>query len=179
MELDWSRCIICQQDISEPLKCPLDSRGKGGEAFFYSSFLENVAEFRSIGVLPTNIYFESDVTANDFQRQHASWHKSCHLKYSISKLTRAKKRNVNWDDCERTPSKRQAMNTNNCFFCEKGSEEGDLHQMYADHNIREMVTALRDTQLLARIDGGDLIAKESKYHLKCLVNLRNRYRSYD
>ncbi len=48
----------------------------------------------------------------------------------------------------------------------------------ADANIREMIVALQDTQLLAKIDGGDLIAKEVKYHLKCLVTLKNRYRSY-
>ena len=41
-----------------------------------------------------------------------------------------------------------------------------------------MITELQDTQLLARIDGGDLIAKEMKYHLKCLTTLRNRYRSH-
>ena len=41
-----------------------------------------------------------------------------------------------------------------------------------------MVTELNDAQLLAaRIVGGDLIAMEVKYHLKCMVNLRNRYSS--
>ena len=34
------------------------------------------------------------------------------------------------------------------------------------------------TQLLTRIDGGDLIAKETKYHLNCLTNVRNLYRSH-
>ena len=41
-----------------------------------------------------------------------------------------------------------------------------------------MATELQDTQLLAQIGMEDLIAKEAKYHLKCLVKLRNRYRSY-
>ncbi len=40
-----------------------------------------------------------------------------------------------------------------------------------------MIIELQDTQLLSQIEGGDLIASEAKYHLKCLVNLRNRYRS--
>ncbi|KAG5875929.1 hypothetical protein JTB14_017497 [Gonioctena quinquepunctata] len=40
-----------------------------------------------------------------------------------------------------------------------------------------MITELNDTQLMTRIIGGDLIAKEAKYHLACLVQLRNRYRS--
>jgi len=41
-----------------------------------------------------------------------------------------------------------------------------------------MIIELQDTRLLAQIDGGDLIAKETKYHLKCLTVLRNRYRSH-
>ncbi len=69
---------------------------------------------------------------------------------------------------------------NTCLFCEKGCEEAGLHQVLtfdADTNIRAMVTELQDTSLLARIvDVGDLIAREAKYHLKCLMNLRNRYR---
>ena len=65
------------------------------------------------------------------------------------------------------------------MFCEKGSEEGDLHQVVtfdAYANIQEMALALQDTQLLAQIDGRDLNAKEAKYHLKCLVSLRNSYK---
>ena len=68
------------------------------------------------------------------------------------------------------------------MFCEKGKQEGELHQIFtldADSNVRTMVTVteLNDAQLLARIVGGDLIVMEVKYHLKCMVNLRNRYRS--
>jgi len=48
----------------------------------------------------------------------------------------------------------------------------------ADANIRAMVTGLQDTKLLTQIGTEDLIAKEAKYDLKCLVRLRNRYRSY-
>ncbi len=72
------------------------------------------------------------------------------------------------------------MNISNCLFCEKGQEDGNLHlvsTLNADANIRSMITELQDTQLLARIEGGDLIAKDAKYNLKCLVNLRNLYRS--
>jgi len=41
-----------------------------------------------------------------------------------------------------------------------------------------MITVLQDTKLLSHIDGGDLIAKKTKYHLKCLTSLRNHYRSH-
>ena len=76
--------------------------------------------------------------------------------------------------------KRLALNISNCLFCEKGQEDGDLHLVStfdADANILSMITEVQDTQLLARIEGGDLIVKDAKYHLKCLVSLRNRHRS--
>ncbi len=41
-----------------------------------------------------------------------------------------------------------------------------------------MARDLQDASLLAKIEGGDLIALEAKYHLSCLVKLRNRHRSY-
>ena len=47
----------------------------------------------------------------------------------------------------------------------------------ADHNIRAMITELGETKLMTRMVGGDLIASEAKYHLQCLVKLRNQYRS--
>ena len=115
---------------------------------------------------------------------NASWHKSCHLKYNNSKLEKAKKRSacISDHDPERKRCKRQATTIDNCMFCEKGCEESSLHQVRtfdADTNIRAMVTELQDTHHLAKIsDIGDLIAREAKYHLKCLVNLRNRYRSH-
>ena len=36
---------------------------------------------------------------------------------------------------------------------------------------------LQDTELLARISGGDLVAIETKYHFKCLSAYKSKYRS--
>ena len=98
----------------------------------------------------------------------ASWHKSCHLKYSNSKLSKAKKRgNTCESGQERKRGKRQAMTVDKCIFCDKGCEESSLHQVLtfdADTNICSMVTELHDTHLLAKISGvRDLIAREVKY----------------
>ena len=40
-----------------------------------------------------------------------------------------------------------------------------------------MATQLQDKGLLALMAGGDLVSIEAKYHLKCLVAFRNRFRS--
>lgn len=182
MELNWDRCVICQQETAEPLKCPLLSPGSSRDKTdAYTSFLTNVEQFRAIGALPAELYFGSDETVDNFASHSASWHKSCHLKFNNSKLAKAKKkREHNPDDEEKRHSKRKALDVQKCFFCEKGEEEPVLHEVStfdADKNIRDMITELNDTQLLSRIVGGDLIAMEAKYHLTCMVKLRNRYRS--
>ena len=111
MELNWSQCIICQEEISEPLKCPLESHDPSGNVDAYTAFLANVGQFREMGALPTSICFGSDITAADFETHSVSWHKSCCLKYNNSKLARAKKRVISHEqDYERSrPMKRQAL----------------------------------------------------------------------
>ena len=42
-----------------------------------------------------------------------------------------------------------------------------------------MATKLEDTELLARIAGGYLVAIEAKYHNRYLTNYNNRYRSME
>lgn len=180
--MDWNLCIVCQKETSEALKCPLESRDPSGKTDAYVSFLSNVQEFRDMDELPTSLCFSSDITAADFEAHSARWHRSCMLKFNNSKLERAKKRHILLaTESERKPSKRQRRDISKCLFCDKGLEEGDLHLVStfdADANIRSMITELQDGLLLSRIEGGDLIARDAKYHLKCLVNLRNRYRGH-
>ena len=42
-----------------------------------------------------------------------------------------------------------------------------------------MCKTLNDTPLLAKLEPGDMIALEAKYHQKCLVNLYNKARALD
>jgi hypothetical protein len=60
---------------------------------------------------------------------------------------------------------------------------GPLHNattFATNENLRRMITELKDNTLLpkSKISGVDLIAAEEKYHMKCMTNLRNRYRGY-
>ncbi len=183
--LDWNRCIICQQDTAEPLKCPLKSPGTSSQKHnAYTSFRCNVEQFRDIGALPVKLHFGTNETADNLASHFESWHKSCYLKFNNSKLGKAKKKRERENDeseaQESKRKKRQALDVQKCFLCETGDEAGVLHQVStydADTNLRTMITELNDAQLLTRIVGGDLIAVEAKYHLKCQINLRNRYRS--
>ena len=39
-----------------------------------------------------------------------------------------------------------------------------------------MILELQDSTLLPRVCGFDLMAEEAKYHMKCITELRNRYK---
>ncbi|KAK4327847.1 hypothetical protein Pmani_001696 [Petrolisthes manimaculis] len=92
MELNWSRCVIYQQDPSEPLKCPLQSRDPSDKTGVYASFLNNVEQFRVVDAVPVELLFGNNETVENYVSHSAAWHKSCHLKFSSSKLAKAKKR---------------------------------------------------------------------------------------
>ena len=54
MEMNWDRCVICQQETGEPL---LSSGSSRDNTDAYASFLTNVEQFRAIGALPAELYF--------------------------------------------------------------------------------------------------------------------------
>ena len=116
--------------------------------------------------------------ADSFASHSASWHKSYHLKFNNSKLSKAiRKKDGQSDEPEqRQSTKHQALDLQKCLFCgEEGKESDVLHAestFDADKNILAMITELDDAQLLKRIVGGDLMAMEAKYHLTKLQNTR-------
>ena len=64
-----------------------------------------------------------------------------------------------------------------CLFCQQGGHLHKFTTFEADESVRQMATELRETELMARMEGGELIALEAKYHLQCLTALQNRFRS--
>lgn len=200
-QVDWNLCIICQTLTDEELKCPLNSKFPVPEARYnvYRSFLENVAEFREFNALPVNLQFDDTIDVKILCDNSASWHKSYHLKFSSSKLEKAKERMMRKRSLEEVTDGEQASDSSQsvrvkrhivapislpevCIFCNGTEEHGKLHSFTSlklDEKIREMASELEDFDLLSRISvGGDLIAMEAKYHLNpCLTAFRNRYRS--
>ena len=183
--MNWELCIVCQKKTSEAVRCPLKAEGPGDKSGAYVSFIENVDEFKRLNQMPVPLCFGEDVDVDQLIKNEAKWHKSCHLKFSVSKLDRAKKRkrdelpdNSGPVNMRRQRLYRQPLARNKCIFCEK--YDGQLHEFQtldANDNVRRMARDLQDTALLTRIEGGDLAALEAKYHLSCLAGLRNRHRS--
>ena len=183
--MDWKQCIVCQQKTHEVLKCPLNAGGDDNKSKVYASFLKNVSEFKRLNQLPVPLKFGEDMDVEKLVTHQAKWHKSCYLKFNDTKLQRTRKREHDRNSDDGTTSQnrsrlqRQFLNKSKCIFCTK--DDGHLHEFRtfdADNNVRRMATDLQDIALLTRIDGGDLTALEAKYHLSCLIALRNRHRSF-
>ena len=151
MSVDWSKCIICQRNTVEKLKCPLNGPGGAEQARkAYDSFLENVLQFQEIECLPVAIGYLKN-TSEMLVEKRGSWHKSCRLKFGSERLERARKRVRLDDKDEDSPvsrrSKRHAHNIETSIFC--GEHGGrDLHEfstLGTDSNVRlmDMHTASR------------------------------------
>ena len=86
----------------------------------------------------------------------------------------------NVSSARRVCPRHQSLDKSKCTFCEEGSDK--LHQfstLQSDTSVWSiMATDLQDASLLAKIEGGGLIALEARYYLSCLVKLRNRHRSH-
>ena len=114
-------------------------------------------------------------TTEDLLRNNAKWHQSCHLKFSLAKLKKAQKRKKptadDGDSLSKSSKRRKVTGSDEkCVFCDE--TVGVLHSfstIEADRNLHRIVTDLQDFELLAKISGGDLIAIEAKYHMKCLT----------
>lgn len=175
--------MICQKATKEALKCPLNALGSANPMTPYQTFLERSALFRELNSMPVPLaHLEEKLTSEDLARNKASWHKSCHKKFDQDKLDRAKRKRIGSEiqgvAAKRNRPQRKLPEKMTCVLC--GEDTGTVHEFRtfdADANVRRMATELGDTALMAKLEGGDLIAQEAKYHLACLTKLRNRHRS--
>ena len=153
--MDWTLCVVCQQASHEPLRCPLKAGRPGHKSEAYSSFLKNVSEFRELNQLPVPLGFGEDINVDQFMRNQAKWHKSCHLKFCADKLQRARKRKRNDVSDSITPDMkrlqhRQPLDKSSCSYIFCNEQNGHLHEfrtLDADENVRRMATDLQDTAL--------------------------------
>lgn len=189
--IDWDLCVICQQNTSESLISPLQSKrksvGKG-----YHSLAENLMKFKELGNLPKTLQSQLD-TIDEGQgietalvTNKAKWHKTCVLRYNNQMLQRAIKRErdpIDDDEGQQRKSIRLQSSHNQteakCFFCGKEAGNEGLHEVtttQVEKRVRECTELTGDTLLLAKLGSSDMIALEAKYHIKCLLALYNRAR---
>ena len=193
---DWAKCMLCQLDSKEPLRCPTKSK-RGDTDTVYKTLVENINEFHQLQCMPLKIELKRLDEGNGMEKTlieyNAKWHRSCFLKFGKLQLDRMKDRKRKSSETPGNVSKRiytrcsrnsepteTASSIGVCFFCSNGSDEGHLHEVCTfqlDYRVRKCAHDLQDDELLAKLSAGDLIALEAKYHAKCLAGLYNKCRS--
>ena len=83
--------------------------------------------------------------------------------------------------CKRSRSRstEDCVTKNVCFFCGEASGNSGMHEAATfeiDKQVLACAVQLEDSELLAKLSTGDMVALEAKYHSKCLVGLYNRAR---
>jgi len=191
-ETNWKQCIICQEHTGEALTCPSKSKRKDVGSG-YRSLAEQLVEFNELGELPLQLerLDEGDGIEAAMVANNAQYHQSCKLKYNNTKLQRAQKRALASDtdsadhdlytECKRRRSRNSEVSSQEvrCFFCGQSSGTIGLHEaatFQIDERVRACAVLLGDTELLAKLSPGDMVALDAKYHTKCLVGLYNRAR---
>ena len=189
LDVDWTQCVLCQQDTEETLICPGFSR-KQATGAGYKTLADSLLAFDRIDRLPKTINLssldEGEGIESSFRCHNASWHDTCRLQYNKTKLQRAEKRKPSRESSplkkylrhnkgEKTPSEK-------CFFCDESAEGKTLHNVSTfqlDACVRQCAYKLENKPLLAKLSSGDLIAQEGKYHAECLASLYNKARNLD
>ena len=157
-----------------------------------------------ITVAISDLKGDTDI-ADNLKANKAKWHKGCQAELAPSKLKRAiesaanKKRKEAAGDA---PSKRtrSSLDTKTqlqsclCLFC---NEPGLFREEYAkmkhppaqkrmckvrtdnrDDFIRKAAEEMGDALLLAKLSEGNLFARDACYHINCISQFRNRYRTF-
>lgn len=185
---NWKLCCLCQTETCETLQCPARSTkrpiGSG-----YVSLAKDLLQFQDLGYMPNDLNLQRLDDGNGVEASliahNALWHKTCRLKYNQTMLQRHSRRSAE-EQQSGTPSvhtrsvHRQPKATEPlCFFCNNVAGPEGLHEAstkHLDENVRKCALKLEDTELLAKLAPGDMIATEAKYHRNCLRMFYNRTR---
>jgi len=108
--------------------------------------------------------------------KEAKWPKYCYNKVGMDRLDWAKRERKQTDkvksgdesQAKHTCPQRQSLDKNVCIFCKDGNGKlPEVRTLQLDTGLRSMATELKDTSLVAKIEGGDLITLEVKYYFSC------------
>ena len=76
-------------------------------------------------------------------------------------------------------SEENPTHSKKCFFY--GEFSKDMHRcqtLELNQKVRDIATEMGDDQMLAKLSQGDMVAVDAKYHLRCLVDYKNKYRYF-
>ena len=189
---DWSKCCLCQQEKSnETLISPLSSFQRKQDYAGYSNIARNVPLFHAINDMPIALdpsrLDEGEGIETTLVRNGGKYHQSCRLLFNNTKLQRAQQRKAVPSTSGATDEPRSKRRKSadipkvECFFCEEEDAISNLHEGMTERlneRLNQCARTLNDGKLLAKLSGGDIVALEVKYHLRCLQKLYNAERAY-
>jgi len=191
---DWTLCFIYQETTAESLTDPSQNQ-REIKGSIYSTFIENLNRFNELGLLPKSFLLdrldEGSGAEAALSTNNARYHKTCKLRYNKTKLHRAEKRHlaIGVDEEEKVASRKRTRSLScssstetkpeECFFCGEAPGTAGLHEaatFQLDSRVRSCALIVDDMELLTKLNAGDMVAQEAKYHRNCLLNLYNRAR---
>ena len=124
------------------------------------------------------------MTADDTVFSEAKCNKSCCNKFGMTRLDRAKRKRKQADiilSLVMRAVRNEFTQGVSLWIKMCADASGRLPQfstLQSDTSVRSMAKDFQYASLLARIEVGDLIALEAKYHLSCLATFDNHHRSH-
>jgi hypothetical protein len=180
-DIDFRFCLICQEETGQTLKDP--SKGNEPVITCYTKFLSRISILRN-NECPFPPHLHEALTPVVLLHNRAQWHKDCYCNYNAQKIDRALKRKQSETTSEEGTFeryKRKKTDKFQCIFCDGGSEQ-ILHNCSTfgiDEKIKRMAIEMDSKEIQTKLMGGsDVIALETKYHLKCYQYFGNDYRGF-
>ena len=185
---NWDLCCLCQHDTVEKL---VDATSSG-----YETLATNIPQFYKLNCMP--IMFDpkqlddGDGIQLTLERNKATYHESCKLKFKTSKLERKRKSTSSEEKCEvpsakftrsslnKTSAEADSETMGECFICNQTDTKKNLHEAMTlpmTTKLRKIAQNLLDDNLLAKLSVGDVVSQEYKYHAICLTRVYNRERA--
>lgn len=169
-DLDWSRCIFCQELRDDPLTDPARNTKEDKQSGL-TNLCKNLREFQKLGSIPCNVNFDAldsgDGLEANLTLKGAKYHKKCSLLFNNSRLQREQqKRSVeNTLPINSTPlSTRSSSGLDSstcgeeasCIFCQGPSRRGHpLSRLTSsgESTIRSLAITRNDTKVLVALHG--------------------------
>lgn len=186
---NWKLCCLCQHNTSEKL---LDATSSG-----YLTLASNIPQFYKMNCMPILLdpkrLDDGDGIQSTLEKNKATYHNSCKLKFKTSKLERKRKSlSTPEEKCEVSSAKftRSSINKTctevdsekkgECFICNQTDTTMNLRQamtLQLHNKLKKCAENLLDDNLLAKLSVGDVISQEYMYHAICLTKVYNRERA--
>lgn len=187
-DINWDRCIICQQVTADTLVTPTECG--------YNSLAQNLNDYAEFNSLPTHLRLEN--LLHTLTTHAARYHRFCRTRFNnqkIQRLSQRKKPRLDIEDsssnlivlspesstkeCTTRSSTSKVEIKSTCIFCEKGEDTGKLvcaSTLGIGPNIHEKALLLNDEKLIRKLGSTDLVALEAKYHKYCYVTFLTKVR---